>query len=172
MKVCFKCNTKKPLTDFYKHKEMLDGYLNKCKDCTKKDVKNRYDILINDESFIKKERKRGRDKFHRLYAGTSKHNEKANNNWANKFPEKVVAASKSGSLKKPYYDAEKHHWSYNKEHYKDVIWISKKQHMKAHRFIIYDQERMMYRTFDTNILLDTKEKHSDFIFKCIIDEED
>jgi hypothetical protein len=28
------------LVDFYKHKKALDGHLNKCKDCTKKDVKN------------------------------------------------------------------------------------------------------------------------------------
>jgi uncharacterized Zn ribbon protein len=39
LKVCFKCEQEKSLTEFYKHKMMADGHLNKCKDCTKKDVK-------------------------------------------------------------------------------------------------------------------------------------
>ena len=73
---------------------------------------------------------------------------------------------------KPFEGAEKHHWSYNIEHAKDVIWLSKKDHMKSHRFIIYDQERFMYRRFDTNILLDTKESHLEFINYCILNYED
>lgn len=46
MKVCFKCQRKLPLADFYRHPRSADGYCSKCKDCTKRDVrKNRIDRI-------------------------------------------------------------------------------------------------------------------------------
>lgn len=77
MKICFKCKESKPLDSFYKHKGLSGGLLNKCKDCTKLDTKNRADKLKKNPEWVESERDRGREKYHRLYLGTGKTNRPA-----------------------------------------------------------------------------------------------
>ena len=57
MKTCFKCQKTLPFECFYKHKMMGDGYLGKCKECTKKDtIENRNK---NIDFYRKYDRERG-----------------------------------------------------------------------------------------------------------------
>jgi hypothetical protein len=42
LKTCFKCGAEKDIESFYRHPEMGDGRLGKCKDCTKTDVRQNY----------------------------------------------------------------------------------------------------------------------------------
>ena len=166
MKKCFKCEIEKPLDDFYVHPQMGDGHLNKCKECTKKDVKKDYIKNIVNPEWHQKEKDRGRNKYHRLkYLGKNKPSyeskKKTQDLYKMKYPEKILAMSKSGHIHAPD-GLEKHHWSYNPEHYKDVLFISMIDHNTAHRFMIYDQERAMYRTINGE-LLDTKQSHIKYI---------
>ena len=39
MKTCSKCGIVKPITEFYKNHRTTSGHVNKCKDCTKSDVR-------------------------------------------------------------------------------------------------------------------------------------
>jgi len=177
MKVCFKCGQEKELSEFYPHKQMGDGYLGKCKDCTKSDTKKRTENLLLNPEFVEKERSRGREKYYRLYQKNKRPLFKLTKAESTKkyqlaFPEKRKAHIMAQRIKSPIKGLEKHHWSYKEEHWMDIIWLSRKDHAKAHRFIIYDQERMMYRRYDTNELLDTKESHLQFITLCITQKQD
>jgi hypothetical protein len=159
-KICFRCGIEKPIDEFYRHSRMADGHLNKCKECTRNDALENYSKKITDPEWREKEKIRGRDKYHRLYTGVKCPPERKREiiqRYKDKYPEKRLAINKASRLPK-IEGFENHHWSYNKEHWLDVISLSTSEHMKLHRYMVYDQERMMYRTTG-GILLDTREAH-------------
>ena len=171
-KKCFKCNNVLPLSGFYKHPQMADGHLNKCKDCNKKDTMDRYNALIVNPDFKESEQKRGRRKYHRLYKGTPKNKfPESQKRYKEKYPEKILARAKSQHMTPSVLGNHLHHWSYQIQNAKSVIELSPKDHAKAHRFLVYDQERMMYRNLE-GVLLDTKERHETYIRHMIEVMED
>lgn len=151
-KVCFKCGRELPLSFFYKHPRMGDGHLNKCKECTKKDVSRNYDIKSQDPTWVEKERERGREKYERLgYVGRITES-------------KIVKQTKYKGLRKTRKkmkniiinsECELHHWNYNL--IDSVIVLDKRLHHRLHSVIKLNVEEGVY--YYNGERLDTIDKH-------------
>jgi len=139
-KECFKCNSIKPLTEFYKHSQMADGHVNKCKECNKNDVSaNRNKNL---EKYREYDRKRGKIP-ERIKANTE-----INRAWRAEDTRRVLAhtsvarAIRNGSLfRLPCVRCGEakslaHHEDYDKP--LEVMWLCQPCHKQRHKEIDKD----------------------------------
>lgn len=158
MKCCFKCGAEKPLSDFYKHPQMSDGHVNKCKECNKKDVReNRagkadyYNEYDRNRPNHKERVKKISERVKLLYNTDEEFKHKVlvhKQKWLNENQHKrkahyaVNSAKRAGKLNIPEScehceSTEKkiqaHHWSYDPEHWLDVVWLCTECHGKEHK---------------------------------------
>lgn len=159
-KQCFKCQQVKPLDDFYKHPQMADGRLNKCKACAKSDAsQHRSDNL---EACRAYDRKRFQHDLERRSLQIDQSREWARNNpekmaevkaqWQARNPEKrqchisLASALTKGTLVKSAscqscgisgVRIHGHHHDYTKP--LDVMWLCATCHAKQHRL---ERERL------------------------------
>jgi hypothetical protein len=139
MKECFKCNEVKPLTDFYKHPQMGDGHLNKCKECAKKDSDENFKRKLLDPHWQIKERERQRKKEDRI----------RKDGLVKSYPKKIMTTAEKKSIYGEYTYALKsgkvkpmpcqvcgkektqgHHEDYSKP--LDVVWLCTRHHADRH----------------------------------------
>lgn len=156
MKKCSKCNEVKTLSQFYKRRDSKDGYQGRCKDCALIDRKDKRNTLMGDPKWVKQERERQREKQERLWTP------ERSKEYRNKYPEMVKArrVAQKIKIKRGF---SRHHWSYNEEHHDDIIPLEKKQHYRLHTLIQYIPATYLFKRVDTGKILDTREKHMEFI---------
>jgi|688.fasta_scaffold388075_2 hypothetical protein len=146
-KTCFKCGALKSLSEFYVHKQMADGHLNKCIVCTKKDEKERFYKKLKDPKWREKELERHRIKAARFRKegrlASKNASVKGKKKWAKankhkRFAQSCVAkAINSGIIRREPCEIcgskqqiHAHHDDYSKP--LDVIWLCPKHHGERH----------------------------------------
>jgi hypothetical protein len=135
MKHCFKCQTEKPFTEFYKHSGMVDGYLNKCKDCAKRDaIQHR---LENIEKIREYDRVRGKLPERAAKADVISSAWRKADSRRIKCHNAVARAVKKGTLIKVPCErcgnikSLAHHDDYDKP--LDVMWLCQPCHKQRHK---------------------------------------
>lgn len=143
MKTCFKCGENKPLNEFYKHSQMADGRLNKCKGCTKKDVSSH-------RHGAGREKVLAYDRARALTPERIAHRSRHVSDWRASFPERAAAqaslayAVKTGKVYRwpvcavPECSGKPvaHHPDYSQP--LSVVWLCQAHHKQAHAIAAND----------------------------------
>jgi hypothetical protein len=150
-KKCFKCEKLKAVTEFYKHPQMADGRLNKCKECTKGDVQKNYRKNISHFKQYDKgrvnypHRVKAREDYSKTDRGRAAGG-RAKRAWIGRNQEKRKAqialgnAIRDGKIDKgpcikcaSIHNVHGHHEDYN--YPLDVVWLCPKCHKIRHNEI-------------------------------------
>ena len=133
-KSCFVCRNTKPLSEFYRHSRMADGHLGKCKDCTKRYVREH---RRRNDSVREYDRERAKTPARKV------HIRAVSKKWREDYPEKYRAQTALGNAlrdgkvaKEPCYfcgakEVHGHHKDYSKP--LEVTWLCPKCHHRLHR---------------------------------------
>jgi hypothetical protein len=156
-KICFKCGKELPIGEFYKHTKMADGLLGKCKECTKSDVRRKYEENLGNPEYIEKERDRGRKKYHRLYSGENYKKPK------HKFNKSAKSFLHRRGIETG--ENEVHHWNYSLAN--DVFILSRRAHKLVHKYITYDSNTNCF-LFNGTVLM-TKKQHYEYMIKVFLE---
>lgn len=139
-KVCFKCGVLKPLDEYYKHKEMGDGHLNKCKLCVKANVNARYYNPESREKIAEYERARFKTKHRKEKIAEYRKHYRAVNRLKYIARNAVNNALRDGAIVKLPCEmcgsewSQAHHEDYSKP--LDVKWLCFNCHRLAHDQIV------------------------------------
>jgi hypothetical protein len=137
MKQCRKCGIEKDISEFYHHPKMADGFLNVCKECSKRNAKGYREMNI--------ERIRAYDRVRGHPSPPLRPTKGAREKWIERNPKKRAAhleltdAIKKGLIVKPSAcelcgegkKLEAHHRDYSEP--LAVVWLCVKCHNDVHR---------------------------------------
>lgn len=135
-KTCFKCNRELSLDSFYKHSEMKDGRLNKCKECTRGDARSHRRSEKSREKVLAYDRARGNRQSNQYRADHRAKNQKeykARQKLSNAIRSKKVVRGvrcEHCGVDAPLHG---HHHDYDKP--LSVIWLCVPCHRQIHAFM-------------------------------------